>query len=80
MIFPDKLVAFQDSIIARSIYILKELQSNDWVVSDLFIVTKEYFEDISEFLLALDALYLLGKIDFNDKTQVIQYAEKNKVQ
>lgn len=77
MIFPDKLVTFQDSIIAKSIYILKELQTNELVVSDLFIATKEYFEDVSEFLLALDALYLLGKINFNDESQVIQYAEKN---
>lgn len=77
MIFPDKLVAFQDSIIAKSVYILKELQTNELVVSDLFVATKEYFEDVSEFLLALDALYLLGKINFNDESQVIQYAEKN---
>lgn len=77
MIFPDKLVSFQDSIIAKSIYILKELQNNELVVSDLFIATKEYFEDVSEFLLALDTLYLLGKINLNDKSQVIQYAEKN---
>ncbi|WP_330607336.1 ABC-three component system middle component 7 [Anaerotignum lactatifermentans] len=77
MIFPDKLVSFQDSIIAKSVYILKELQNNELVVSDLFIATKEYFEDVSEFLLALDTLYLLGKINLNDKSQVIQYAEKN---
>ena len=77
MIFPDKLVSFQDSIIAKSVYILKELQNNELVVSDLFIATKEYFEDVSEFLLALDTLYLLGKINLNDKSQVLQYAEKN---
>ena len=77
MIFPDKLVSFEDSIIAKSVYILKELQNNELVVSDLFIATKEYFEDVSEFLLALDTLYLLGKINLNDKSQVIQYAEKN---
>lgn len=77
MIFPDKLVSFQDSIIAKSVYILKELQNNELFVSDLFIATKEYFEDVSEFLLALDTLYLLGKINLNDKSQVIQYAEKN---
>lgn len=77
MIFPDKLVSFQDSIIAKSVYILKELQNNELVVCDLFIATKEYFEDVSEFLLALDTLYLLGKINLNDKSQVIQYAEKN---
>ena len=61
MIFPDKLVSFQDSIIAKSVYILKELQNNELVVSDLFIATKEYFEDVSEFLLALDTFTYLVK-------------------
>lgn len=77
MIFPDKLVTFQNSIIARSIYILEELQNGELVVSELFIRTKKYFEDVSEFLLALDALYILGKIDFNDEIQVIHYVEEN---
>lgn len=47
------------------------------MASDLFIETKEYFEDISEFLLALDTLYLLGKIDFNDESQEIEYVKEN---
>ena len=60
----------------RSALSLK-LQNNELVVSDLFVATKEHFEDVSEFLLALDALYLLGKINFNDESQVIQYAKEN---
>lgn len=77
MIFLDKLVTFPNSIIARSIYILEELQNGELVVSELFIRTKKYFEDVSEFLLALDTLYILDKIDFNDELQVIHYVEKN---
>ena len=77
MIFPDTLVTFQESVIAKSVYILKVLTGRDLMASDLFIETKEYFEDISEFLLALDTLYLLGKIDFNDESQVIEYAKEN---
>ena len=75
MIFPDKLVTFQE--IAKSVYILKVLTGRDLMASDLFIETKEYFEDISEFLLALDTLYLLGKIDFNDESQVVEYVKEN---
>lgn len=77
MIFPDKLVTFQESIIAKSVYILKALTERSLMASDLFIDTKEYFEDISEFFLALDTLYLLGKIDFNDELQVIEYVKEN---
>uniref|UniRef100_UPI003FF09C2A ABC-three component system middle component 7 n=1 Tax=Gemmiger formicilis TaxID=745368 RepID=UPI003FF09C2A len=53
MIFPDKLVTFQESVIAKSVYILKVLTGRDLIASDLFIETKEYFEDISEFLVVL---------------------------
>lgn len=77
MIFPDKLVTFQESVIAKSVYILKALTGRNLMTSDLFIETKEYFEDISEFLLALDTLYLLGKIAFIDESQVIEYVKEN---
>lgn len=77
MIFPDKLVAFQDSIIAKSVCVLKALETQNLAVSDLFVKTRDSFEDISEFLLALDALYLIGKIEFNDIAQVIEYVKEN---
>lgn len=77
MIFPDKLVSFQDSIIAKSVCILKTLEIQSWLVSELYVETKEHFEDVSEFLLALDTLYLLDKIDFNDELQELEYVKKN---
>ena len=43
MIFPDKLVTFQESIIAKSVYILKALTGLNLMASDLFNETKEYF-------------------------------------
>ena len=57
--------------------LFRSLTGRNLMASDLFIETKEYFEDISEFLLALDTLYLLGKIDFNDESQVIEYVKEN---
>lgn len=77
MIFPDKIVTVQNSIIAKSIYIIRILQKKELKVSILFDETKDYFEDISEFLLALDTLYLLDKIEIMDESKVIRYVEKN---
>lgn len=77
MIFPDKLVAFQDSIIAKSVCVLQAVETQSLAVSDLFVKTRDSFEDISEFLLALDTLYLIGKIEFNDIAQVIEYVKEN---
>ena len=39
--------------------------------------TKEDFEDLNEYMLALDVLYVLGKIKYNEELRVIQYAKKN---
>ena len=36
-----------------------------------------HFEDLNEYMLALDVLYVLGKIEYNEELQVIQYVEKN---
>lgn len=36
-----------------------------------------HFEDLNEYMLALDVLHVLGKIEYNEELQVIQYVEKN---
>lgn len=77
MIFPDKLTSFQNSIIAKSIYILKELDVKSQSASNLFLQTQKHFEDISEFMLALDTLYILEKIIYNEQLKVIKYVKKN---
>lgn len=77
MIFPDKLVSFKDSVIAKSVNILNTLTKQSLTILDLFNETSEYFEDVSEFLLALDTLYILGKIHLNDGSKVIDYVKKN---
>lgn len=72
MIFPDKLIKFQDSIIAKSIFILKALEGNSSPPSSLFEEVKTHYEDISEFILALDVLFMLNKIKINDEHWVIE--------
>ena len=63
MIFPNKLISFSESILAKSINIL--------------LVVEDTNMSISEFLLAMDILYLLGKIKFDENTQVIEYVKSN---
>jgi hypothetical protein len=43
-------------------------------VSDIYLRTKDYFYDASEFLHALDVLYVLGFLNINDDSGLIDYA------
>lgn len=77
MILPNKLISFQDCILAKTVYILEKISDSDFSVIGLYEQVKTHFEDLNEYMLALDVLYVLGKIKYNEGLQVIQYVEKN---
>ena len=77
MILPNKLISFQDCILSKTVYILEEISDSDFTVIRLYEQVEIHFEDISEYMLALDVLYVLGKIKYNEELQTIQYVEKN---
>lgn len=77
MILPNKLVKFQDSILAKTIFILDEVTKESIGISELYYKIKEHFEDINQYILTLDVLFTLEKIKYNEKVQVIEYVEKN---
>ena len=77
MILPNKLISFQDCILAKTVYILEKISDSDFSVIVLYEQVETHFEDLNEYMLALDVLYVLGKIKYNEGLQVIQYVEKN---
>ena len=77
MILPNKLISFQDCILAKTVYILEKISDSDFSVIGLYEQVETHFEDLNEYMLALDVLYVLGKIKYNEELQVIQYVEKN---
>lgn len=77
MILPNKLISFQDCILAKTVYILEKISDLDFSVIGLYEQVETHFEDLNEYMLALDVLYVLGKIKYNEGLQVIQYVEKN---
>lgn len=77
MILPNKLISFQDCILAKTVYILEKISDSDFSVIELYEQVETHFEDLNEYMLALDVLYVLGKIKYNEGLQVIQYVEKN---
>lgn len=72
MSFPNKFTTFDKSILAKiSLLIIDEIDSI--TIFELIELRLQKFEDISEFILALDVLYVLGKIELDENQGIINY-------
>lgn len=64
MIVPNKIISLNESIIGKMIFILEHItEQKNLTIEDLFRNTKSHFEEIDEFVLSLDVLYLLNAIE-----------------
>lgn len=64
MITPSKTISFKDSISFKMMFILDERFDEIFLI-ELYKNTKSMFLGLDEFIYALDALYVLGKIDID---------------
>ena len=71
---PNKVITLHESALGRTPVILQEKASQADLVSLYDKVGKE-FESIDQFLLAIDVLYILGKIDLDLTTGMVTYAD-----
>lgn len=72
MSFPSKFTNFDSSILAKiSALILDDIEVV--TLSELMRIRLDKFEDISEFMLALDVLYVLGRIELDEDKGVVKY-------
>lgn len=72
MSFPSKFTNFDRSILAKiSTLILDDVEAIS--LSELIDVRLDKFEDISEFMLALDVLFVLEKIELDKDNGVVRY-------
>lgn len=74
---PNKVISISESIIWKLPYMLDELAKEDLGVAALYEKVISKFDDINEFLLSLDVLYVLNSISFNEDYGVIQYVKGN---
>lgn len=77
MILPNKLIRFQDSIIAKTVCILDEVSLGYQSINGLYNKVNKNFEDVNQYILALDVLFALEKIKFDEKAQVLIYVNKD---
>ena len=74
MKLPNKLFTVKESCIGRFPLLLDIVQKKNIGVLALFEITKKYFSSTSDFVETLDALFYLGKITLNEKSEVIYNA------
>jgi hypothetical protein len=71
MQLPSKLFSYEESTLSKFAPILVALKKQNHSVLGLYSEIKTQFDSIDDFLLALDCLYGLGKIDYDDEEEVL---------
>jgi len=73
MLIPTKFTQLEESTIFKMKCILENKKQHE-SLEDLYFRTRSNFYDISEFLYALDILFVLSIINFDEVSGVIYYA------
>lgn len=77
MIYPNKHIKIEDSIIYKMISLLEDDTLKIISVIDLYNQTKSNFKNIDEYIYALDVLYILDIIEIDFNSQLITYVNRN---
>lgn len=77
MLFPNKVISYNESILSKFAPILNRLKKSPMRVSDLYQGVCNSSSDISEFIDALDCLYALRAIEYDSEKEVICYVERD---
>lgn len=77
MIYPNKHIRFEESIIYKMIYILEAQEYSEMTISELFTKTISKFQNADEFIYSLDVLYVLDEIQIDFENEIIKYVKRN---
>ncbi|HDR7914780.1 hypothetical protein COL40_11665 [Bacillus toyonensis] len=77
MIVPNKVIRFNESIMGKMIILLKELSVKDMRVEELYVNNQEHFDEIDEFIIALDVLYILEAIQVDFDKGEVKYVKRD---
>jgi hypothetical protein len=73
LIIPNKVISVQDSVVGH-IGVIMRHAAPLVDVAQLYADVSDQFESIDQFLLALDVLFVLGRIELLPHEGAIQYA------
>lgn len=78
MIFPNKFIKFEESILFKMLSILKICKGKEVVsISELYSLSENKFDCIDEFLYSIDILYILDTIQIDFNSNQISYVKAN---
>jgi|GEM_PF-661362 len=78
MIFPNKFIKYEESILFKMLSILVICQEKEVVgISELYSLSEKKFDGIDEFLYSIDVLHILDTIEVDFKTNQIRYVKAN---
>lgn len=77
MIYPNKHIKVEDSIIYKMTYLLEEEGIKTIDIGELYSKLKKKFDNIDEFIYSLDVLYILDIIEIDFELEQIIYVNRN---
>lgn len=77
MIYPNKNIRFEESIIYKMISILEKRETLIINIHELYKETKTKFKNTDEFIVSLDVLYALDMINVNFENENIEYVKRD---
>lgn len=75
MIYPNKNIRFEESILYKMLHILQFNYQGEISVKELYEDLKGKYENIDEFIYSLDLLYVLDIIDVDFNKETINYVK-----
>jgi hypothetical protein len=77
MIYPNKNIRFEESIIYKMISVLEQREKQTINIHDLYNETKTKFKNTDEFIISLDVLYALDMINVDFENENIEYVKRD---
>ena len=77
MIYPNKNIRFEESIIYKMISVLEQREKLTINIHELYNETKTKFKSTDEFIISLDVLYVLDMINVDFENENIEYVKRN---
>lgn len=79
MLFPSKLLSFRESILPKLSELLTLIKNeNNISTLKLYNNSKKIFDDIDDFISAIEILYVLEKIEYDEIRRIVKYVENDK--
>ena len=79
MLLPERSIEYGLSILPKMTMVMELLRHKDYTIHELYATMDKYVFDVADFVDVLDALFLIGEINFDLDMWRIYSVKKNSV-